>query len=484
MWYKVATMDELRAENERLKKENKELGQQLKAALERIAYLEGQLGQNSRNSNWPSSRDKGRKKKRKQNLRPKSDKKAGGQAGHEGHTLAFAAAPNQVLVHRAEKCAHCDQVFTGEPAVVGLKRRQVIDLPPLEVLVTEHQVEQVQCPNCGQTSEGQFPLGVSNPVQYGPGVKSLAVYLKSEQLLPYGRSQQLLADLFGLSIRQGSLENFISAAASKVEPVNDQIKAGLLAAEVVHCDESGLYIGGQRQWLHSASTPSLTYYVPHPSRGKKGLEAAGILPDFRGVAVHDNWSAYWHYEQCQQALCNVHHLRELNAIEETFHQPWATRFKWFLLSAKAAVEQAKAAGHQSLPQAKLDQIVRLYTKLVSAALKANPPPPQGWPKGARGRPKKTKPRNLAERLQLRQQAVLAFVYDFKVPFDNNLAERDIRMLKVQQKISGCFRASHGAHAFCAIRSYISTIRKQGLSVWLALNSLFSASILEPAYSPG
>ena len=276
----------------------------------------------------------------------------------------------------------------------------------------------------------------------------------------------------------------MNAAATKVTPIIDQIKAGLGAAQVVHYDESGFYIGGQRQWLHSASTVSLTYYDPHPSRGNKALKAIGIMPHFGGVAVHDNWSAYWHYDQCQHALCNVHHLRELNAIEENFSQAWATRFKVFLLSAKAAVEQAKSTGKLTLPQAKLDQINRLYTKLVTAALRANPPPPGGWPQGSRGRPKKTKPRNLAERFELRRNAVLAFVFDFKVPFDNNLAERDIRMLKVQQKISGCFRSTLGAQTFCAIRSYISTIRKQGFSVWLALNSLFSGPVLQPAYSPG
>jgi len=475
---------DVQKENEQLKKEIKELRQMLKIALERIKQLEAQLGQNSRNSNWPSSRDKGRKKKRKQNLRPKSDKKTGGQPGHEGHTLEFSQEPAKVERHRPEKCDHCQQVFGAEQAAVELKRRQVIDLPPLQVKVTEHQVERLLCRECGQASDGQFPEGVTQLVQYGPGVKSLAVYLKSQQLLPYGRTQQFLADLLGLSVVQGSLENFMSTAATKVAPINETIKAGLVEAKVAHYDESGFYIGGKRQWLHSASTTSLTYYAPHPSRGNKALKAIGIMPHFRGVAVHDNWSAYWHYDQCQHALCNVHHLRELNAIDENFSQLWATRFKIFLLSAKAAVEQAKAAGKQALSQAKLEQINRLYSKLVTAALKANPPPPEGWPQGARGRPKKTKPRNLAERFDRRRKAVLAFVFDFKVPFDNNLAERDIRMLKVQQKISGGFRSSHGAQTFCSIRSYISTIRKQGFSVWLALNSLFAGPIFQPAYSPG
>lgn len=475
---------DLRTENEQLKQENQELREMLEIALERIEQLEAQLGQNSRNSNWPSSRDKGRKKKRKQNLRRQSDKKTGGQPGHEGYTLKFSQEPDKIERHRPEVCLHCKQRFVAEQPAVERNQRQVIDLPPLQVEVTEHQVEQLVCCKCGQVSAGEFPEGVTQLVQYGPGVKSLAVYLKSQQLLPYGRTQQILADLFGLSVVQGTLENFMNAAANKVVPVNEKIKVGLIAADVVHYDESGFYIGGKRQWLHSASTPRLTYYAPHSSRGNKALKATGIMPHFGGVAVHDNWSAYWPYEQCQHALCNVHHLRELNAIEENFTQPWATRFKIFLLSAKTAVEQAKAAGEQALPQAKQDQMNRLYTKLVSAAHKANPPPPEGWPKGARGRPKKTKPRNLAERFDRRREAVLAFVFDFKVPFDNNLAERDIRMLKVQQKISGCFRSTLGAQSFCAIRSYISTMRKQGFSVWLALNSLFSGPILQPAYSPG
>ncbi len=475
---------DVQKENEQLKKENQELRQMLKIAMERIEQLEAQLGQNSRNSNWPTSRDKGHRKKRKQNLRQKSDKKTGGQPGHKGHTLKFSKEPDKVERYRPEKCDHCDQIFAAEQPAAQLKRRQVIDLPPLQMEVTEHQVESLLCHECGQASDGQFPAGVTQLVQYGSGVKSLAVYLKSQQLLPYGRSQQFLADLFGLSVTQGSLENFLGAAASKVAPINEEIKTGLVAAKVAHYDESGFYIGGKRQWLHSTSTPYLTYYAPHPSRGNKALKAIGIMPHFKGVAVHDNWSTYWHYDQCQHALCNVHHLRELNAIEENFSQPWATRFKTFLLSAKAAVDQAKAAGKEALPQAKLNQINRLYTKLVAAALRANPPPPEGWPKGSRGRPKKTKPRNLAERFDQRRAAVLAFVSDFKVPFDNNLAERDIRMLKVQQKISGCFRSTHGAQTFCAIRSYISTVRKQHLSVWLALNSLFSGPILQPAYSPG
>ena len=199
--------------------------------------------------------------------------------------------PDQVERHRPEACQHCQQRFAEGQVAVELKRRQVIDLPPLKVEGREHQVERLVCRQCGQSSAGQFPEGVTQVVQYGSGVKSLVVYLKGQQLLPYGRTQQFLADLFGLSIGQGSLENFMTAAATKMAPINDQIKAGLVAAKVVHYDESGFYIGGKRQWLHRASTPNLTYYAPDPSQGNKALKRIGIMPHFTGTAVHDNWSA-------------------------------------------------------------------------------------------------------------------------------------------------------------------------------------------------
>ncbi|MEZ4662985.1 MAG: transposase [Caldilineaceae bacterium] len=209
-----------------------------------------------------------------------------------------------------------------------------------------------------------------------------------------------------------------------------------------------------------------------------------MLPAFTGTAIHDSWATYWLYQQCNHALCNVHHLRELNALIENEGQLWARRFKHFLLAAKAVVAAAKAAGNSALPLPKQQQVDRLYRRLVTHALAANPPPPDGWPTGKRGRVKKTKPRNLAERFDNQQNAILAFVYDFNVPFDNNLAERDICMLKVQQKISGCFRSTWGADAFCLLRSYISSLRKHNFQLWPALLSIFRGSLIEPRYSPG
>ena len=473
----------LEEENARLEEENEKLRQALKEAVERIKQLEAQLGQNSRNSNWPSSRDKGRKKQRIKSLREKSGKKVGGQEGHQGQTLECRSEADEVQIHRPERCHHCQGEWPQDRTAESVQKRQVIDLPPLETVVTEHQVETWVCDRCGQRSEGEFPVGVTHPIQYGPQIKSLAVYLKTEQFIPYDRSQQFLADVFGAALSPGTLENFVQRASRQLQGVNQKIHAAVQQADVVHFDESGLYIGGRRQWLHSAGTSRLTYYVAHPNRGKKATEEIAILPHFTGTAVHDHWATYWSYENCSHALCNVHHLRDLNAIEETFSQAWARRFKQFLLGAKAAVEQARSEGLDTLRPQKRAQVDRLYTKLVDRAFRANPPPPDGWPTGQRGRPQKPKPRNFAQRLAQHQSAVLAFVYNFKVPFDNNLAERDIRMIKVQQKISGSFRSWQGAHAFCSIRSYISTMRKQNFSVWTALNSLFSGPILQPNYLP-
>jgi len=472
-----------RRENEQLKQRIQELETALQAAQKQIAELTALLHQNSRNSHWPSSRDKSRNKKRTQSLRGKSDKNPGGEKGHRGHTLKMVAEPDEVTIHRPATCQHCHQPFQEKQCAVTVDKRQVHDLPPLQIIVTEHQVETLCCPHCQRLSQGEFPDDVVAPVQYGPSVQQLAVYLKAEQFIPYDRSRQFFADLFGLNLSPGTLQNIMGRAAKRLRPVLGQIKDALIAGQILHCDESGFYIGGQRHWLHVAGSPTLTYYYPHARRGRKATDAMGILPAFRGTAIHDFWSAYRHYQACNHGLCNVHHLRDLTAVAENDNQPWATRFKWFLLSAKQVVEQAQLTGATVLSIRKIAQIERIYDQLIASALQANPPPLSGWPRGKRGRVKKTKPRNFLERLDKHRHEVLAFVYDFKVPFDNNLAERDIRMLKIQQKVSGCFRSQEGAIDFCIIRSYLSTIRKQGVGVWSALGSVFSGDMLMPDLTP-
>jgi transposase len=480
-------MDERQAlveEIKQLKQENQELRERLTAAEVKIKQLVELLNQHSGNSNWPSSRDKGRAKAKSKSQRQKTGRKAGGQEGHEGHTLAFNLEPDVIERHRPSTCDHCQQPLAGT-VPIEVAKRQVIDLPPLRFVTTEHQAETVVCPDCGGVTAATFPAEVSHPVQYGAGVKQLAVYLRTEQFIPYERSRQLLADLFELPIGTGSLQNFVHAAAEQVQAVTKAIKEAITESQVAHADETGFYIGGQRYWLHTVSTEELSHFEPHAKRGQAATDEIGILPHFRGTLVHDAWMSYWTYRLLVHALCNAHHLRDLTAIVENDQQAWASFMLTFLLAAKQMAQTAQQAGETALSADQRQRIDRLYDALVCLGLSENPlPTDPGEPRPTkRGRPKKTKARNLVERFQQHKVPILRFVHDFKVPFDNNLAERDIRMMKVQQKVSGCFRSWQGAVAFCRLRGYISTIRKQGLSVWEALGSLFNGPVLFPQLTP-
>lgn len=483
-------MEELQQENERLKQENQELRELLQqvterliAAEQKIKQLTEQLGQNSRNSNWPSSRDKSRQKTKPKSLRQKTGRKAGGQAGHQGHTLLFNPEPDLIETHRPAQCEHCQSPLAEDIAASDVTKRQVFDLPPLRFVTTEHQAETVLCPCCGEATTGEFPADVTNPVQYGTQVKRLAVYLRNEQFIPYERERQLMADLFELPISTGSLQNFLDTAAERVKLATEAIKDGVIQAEVGHADETGFYINGQRHWLHTVSTAELTYYEPHQNRGQKATDEIGILPEFSGTLVHDAWPTYFKYQLLLHALCNAHHLRDLTALVENDQQQWAALMIACLLSAKQLVDEAYQVGETALPVAYLERISQLYDAIICLGLEENPLPDIDPPPKKRGRRKKTKARNLVERFDKHKVAILRFVHDFKVPFDNNLAERDIRMMKVQQKISGCFRSWEGAEQFCLLRTYISTIRKQGLNVWEALGSLFDGDLLMPQLTP-
>jgi transposase len=349
------------------------------------------------------------------------------------------------------------------------EQRQVHDLPPLRLVVSEHQAVAKRCPHCQTLTQAAFPAGVGQPVQYGPGIKALAVYLQEYQLLPSARTQELLADLFGCSLCEGTLTTVLSTCFERLAPVEAAIKAAITGAQVAHFDETGVRVAGQTQWLHQAGTEHLTAYAVHPKRGKQATEAIGILPVFTGTSVHDGWSAYAGYD-CRHALCNAHHLRELTFVAEQTPQPWATAMIDLLLKIKAAVAAAQAEGQVELPAEQRAEWAARYARLVAAGLAANPPP---MPTGKRGRRKQSPAKNLLDRLDKHREAVLAFMDDFAVPFDNNLAERDLRMVKVHQKISGCFRTEAGAATFSRIRGYISTLRKQGEHVLTALQSVFA-----------
>jgi len=423
-----------------------------------VQSLRDQVTKNSRNSGKPPSSDGLRKPR---NLRQESGRQPGGQKDHPGHTLKMVEQPDHVKLHAVTTCDHCSTDLTSiEP--YEYERRQVFDIPPMRLETTEHRAEIKVCPGCGQQVKGHFPATVNYPVQYGSRLKAQASYLNIYQLIPLARTCELLEDFYGHRPSEAFVLAANNAIVHQIEPSLAIIKQQLINAEVVHFDESGLRVEGQLHWLHVASTKALTYYGVHGKRGQEGMRAMGILPFFEGRAVHDHWQSYFIFEQCQHALCNAHHLRELQFILEQYQQSWAQHMRQLLLDIKAAVETTPP-DHISLPPQRLIHFGQRYDKLIAQGLKTNPPPDTPATK-KRGRKKQSPAKNLLDRLQKHKSQVLAFMADFRIPFDNNLAERDVRMVKIKQKVSGSFRTFTGAETFCAIRSYISTARKHGLNV--------------------
>jgi transposase len=367
-----------------------------------------------------------------------------------------------------------------QAAVLVRERRQVQDVPPLRLVVREHQVVHVRCPACQTVNVGTFPPEAVSRAQYGPRLRALAVYLVEQQLVPYARVRALLADLLGVTVSLGTLVCWVQQAAQALEPVEAQVKAALTRMPVLHSDETGVRRAGALAWAHVASTARLTHYAIHSKRGNEAMAAIGILPQFTGVSVHDGWKPYCAHTSCRHALCNIHHLRELTFLEEQYHQTWARELKGLLLEMKAAVEQARATGRTALVATVRDAFVARYDAVLATGHAANPPPARS-PR-QRGRVKQTPAQNLLERLWLGQDQVLAFLDDLTIPFDNNQAERDLRMLKVQQKISGAFRSVTGADAFGRIRGYLSTMRKQGAALLAALEALFRGQPRYPTFA--
>src|SRR2546421_4118964 len=459
-----------------LRQENSALRDQVAQLSERISVLEAQLAKDSHNSHLPPSSD--RFHRQPKSLRKKSGKQPGGQSGHPGHTLKLSETPDQGIAHPVDHCQYC-QHDLRQVASLHVERRQVIDLPAKRVLVIEHQAQQKSCPACQQISLAAFPDDVRAPVQYGAAIGAVGVYLVQQQLVPYERACEVVADLLGPAMSVGTLQGLVERCAKQLEAVEQQIKAALSRAQVLHQDETGLYVAGQRHWMHVSATEQLTHYAVHPKRGKEALDAIGILADFVGVSVHDGWRSYWQF-LCQHALCNVHHLRDLTFLYEEQLQAWAGETISLLLDIKAAVEQARAEGRSSLHPLEVADWKARYSALLAEGYQANPPDPPPET-GKKGRRKQSTARNLLDRLSKHQQAVLLFLDNFAVPFDNSRAERDIRMVKVQQKVSGCFRSPAGAVAFCRIRGYLSTLRKQGLAVLTALEQALVGHPVSPAF---
>jgi len=469
----------LLSQNQELVSQHEKLLKQVSEQASEIQRLKDQLAKDSQNSGKPPSSD-GLKKRRTESLRQKSGRKSGGQKGHAGHTLKMSESPDQVIIHELTVCPECHHDLSQVEALEHM-RRQVYDVPPIQLAVTEHRSEIKACPCCQKRVKAAFPEGVSQPVQYGDLFKAQAAYLNTYQLLPIARSCELLGDFYGHQPAEALILEANQAVKQGSEPAVDAIKQALTQAPVTHHDESGVRVEGHLEWLHVSSTAQLTHYEVHPKRGQEAMTEIGILPNSTGRAIHDHWKSYLTFDQIEHGFCNAHHLRELRFIAEQYQQTWPTQMSQLLLAMKAAVDAAPADS-VSLPQAQCLAFEKRYDAILKQGFEDNPPPPEP-PQKKRGKPKQSPPKNLLDRLQEHKEGVLAFMFDFRVPFDNNLAERDVRMIKVKQKVSGSFRTADGASTFCAIRSYISTVRKNGLNVISAIRNSMAGKPFIPSTHP-
>jgi transposase len=426
----------------------------------RIETLEDQLAKDSHNSSKPPSSD-GLKKKPK-SLRHKSGKKSGGQEGHPGHRLESVTNPTYVKVHPVTQCSHCHASLEGVK-VDRYEKRQVFDLPVVELEVTEHQTEIKTCPVCGEVTEAAFPADVTQETQYGLRVRSQMVYFNEYQFIPLERTTEVIEDLYQQPVAEGTVVAADVSVGQQVTPVNEKIKKHLIHTEDPVCfDETGVRLRGKLNWLHSASTEQATYYEIHKRRGSEAMDYIGILPKRTGWSIHDYWKAYLKYMNTKHGLCNAHNIRDLIFIIEIEKQSWAGEMLDLILKIKQTVENAKDGNRIALSDEQITSFSDHYDQIVSAGLLINPTPERT--EGKRGRVKQSFTKNMLDRLKDHKEKVLAFMNDFNVPFENNLAERDIRMTKVKQKVSGGFRSDEGGKIFCQIRSYISTARKNGQPV--------------------
>ncbi len=440
---------------------------------ERLNKLENQISKNSNNSSKPPSTDGFNKKTKKviKNNRKKTTRKSGGQNGHKGKKLNQVSTPDNTILLTIDNCKNCGENL--EDIEKNKTKRQVFDIPPLTIEVTEYICESGICPCCHEHNSASFPDDVKSTTQYGKNFRSLVVYLNQYQFIPYDRVIQFFSDVFNHSFSQGTIFNILQDCHTKLENITEIIKTKLINSEYVHCDESGGYCNKLRQWFHVTSTSFLTYFAFHKSRGRKAIDDINILPNFNGKVIHDFYASYFQYN-VEHILCNSHLLRELTFLHEEEKQRWAFYLKKLIYIIKEDVDITKENSQvNSLSKEKQLKYNILFQKIISIGFRNNPKKERQTKK--RGRVAQSPAWNLLNRLQKWDKSYLAFMTDFSIPFDNNQAERDIRMLKLQQKISGTFRSIQGAEMFCRIRGYISTARKNNIGILQALNNAFNES---------
>lgn len=443
-------------------------------SLERKVYeLESKVNKNSQNSSKPPTTDIFRNNQN--NSREKSGKKPGGQMGHEPHKLQLSDKPDEIIVHKAERCSYCNSSLKNTP-VIELEKRQIFEIPVIKLKVIEHQSEVKLCMCCNHLTKGKFPLELSKTVQYGKAVCSFIAACQTFLLLPYKRTTEFFNYLFDHKISQGTIKNINERLYNNLDKTEQKIKESIIKSNVINQDETGIYIEGKRQWLHCSSTKDLTFYQADKNRGKIAFDNIGIIPEYKGSLIHDYWKPYLGYSNCKHYLCNAHHLRELKfIIEQDPKQKWAKEMRALLKRTKKLVDKAKMRGKSHLSHYLQNKYEHLYDKIILKAMRENPRNIKRTTE--RGRIEQTTSRLLAERFIKCKKMILGFLHDFNIPFDNNLVERDLRMIKLKQKISGCFRSIEGAKYFCRIRGYISTAKKQGFNIFDALSSAFDSNPL-------
>ena len=445
------TIDELRRTIDSLQQTNKELTER--------------LSQNSRNSSKPPSSD-GLNKPSPKSMRERSGKKSGGQVGHPGAHLDMTAEPDETIVYMPSLCLDCSCHETCiSRACIG-QRRQVIDAA-VTVRVVAHQSLVLDCPRYGIKLKGEYPDDIKAAVQYGENLQALAVALNTVGAVSVNRTHEILSSVFNIPLSTGTISNMVSKCANGLTGIVELIRNKTVASEIVHYDETGTRVDGKTMWVHDASNKAYTHLSIHENRGQAGMEAGGVLPYFEGTAVHDCWAPYWKYPNISHALCCSHLMRELIGVQE--HRPeqlWAKGFKALLLKMKKVKEKAVKKGESHLSRYYLNMFALRYEQLIAQAYKENPL----WKTAekARGRKKKGKIRALIERLDKYKASVCLFMRDLAVPFDNNQAERDIRMIKTKTKVSGCFRSIEGARDYMKIMSYVGTAKKQRINPYEAI----------------
>jgi transposase len=435
--------------------------EQIQLLMVKILELEARLNENSRNSHRPPSSD-GLKK---QAALPREHKhKRGGLKGHKGDTLKMVAKPDEVIDLCPEICSCGASLSAVEKHLI--EKRQVFDLPPPKVVVREYRQVLVYCPKCGRRHLRQFPAEAKAPVQYGSGVRSLAVLLNIDYKLPVKKISQLFEDLFGLPLNEATVQAATQRCHEQLEEVEQGIRERLCQSLVNHFDETGVRCEGKLHWLHSCSNERFTSLFVHPRRGRKALEsAASILPHYRGWSLHDCWQSYFSFSNSRHAVCNAHILRELKALADQ-DRHWARWFRRFLLT----LYRLSSQGTKTLTPEQLQKAQRIYSTICTYADQEEPPPK---PRKGKGRKKATKGRNLLIRLTRYQEAVLAFTEHEQVPFTNNQAERDLRPAKIKLKVAGSFRTSAGADIYARIQGFISTVRKHQFNIFNELSAVFN-----------